>query len=634
MSDSFVPSDPQVVRFESLSTGMQTDRPSHQLESGAGLNVARLYCDSTGLVKTRGLFPFIQTANWGRIPFLFGGERVSKIFEYTFSGGQLALAVLTDRMLYFSINLKNFNPAPWVRDYTAVSIVGTTVTISGASLTTDNVSGSMYARFDVTGVGYELRKISSITDATHFEIESALSSTLASTTFNIYAPMIASLPFVIGHAVLPSNIIICDGSLRGFYSFDGTWMSKWTFLDESSNPSNCVGAQAITYFQGRIFVGNTVESGGDVGRRRIRWSGVSNVAQFYSTDWEDFIETSGVILGFTSYEDYLIVATQDNFWMGTPYGYEATLVKPFTWRKLETGNVGAVGPRAWCTAPNGIFYMGRDDIYFMDGTKYTAQGEFIIQRTKCPVRNELIKNVESKSATTLIYDPQTECVLFGVYKTEPLQFNQLYAFSLRTNGWSWSNSFNIGLTCVQHIRTGSSTTWSTLRSDGDTWIDLRGTGRTWFDFLGGFAEAQTLVCDRNGVIYLYTASSGVDTEVLDDNSTVVHTPTLVFETGDLDFGEPDQIKTAYKFALRIQEDPGIRTTDLLFNLQGSTDRGQHWKNLGTMTFNPNEAEEELHFRLSGTNLRFRLSSTNSVAHLTLSEMTLRVRSTARQVARN
>lgn len=634
MSDSFVPTDPKVVSFAQLHLGMQTDRPTHQLESGAGLNVARLYCDSTGLVKTRGLFPFVQTSNWGRVPFLFSGERVSKIFEYTFTGGQISLAVLTDRLLYFSNDLKTFTPAPWVRDYTASSVSGTTVAITGASLTTDAVAVNMYARFTVTGVGHVLRRIAMITNSTNFEIESALPGTLASTTFNIYAPMLASLPFVISHAVLPSNILMCDGSTKGFYSFAGQFVSKWNFVDENTNPSNCIGAQYITYFQGRIFVGNTVETGAINGRRRIRWSGISNVQQLHSTDWEDFIESSGVILGFITYEDYLITATQDNFWMGTPYGYDASLVKPFVWRKLETGNVGAVGPRAWCTAPNGIFYMGRDDVYFMDGTKFTNQGEFVIHKMKCPIRNEIFGNVVSKPASILIYDPQTESVLFGVYKTEPLQFNQIYMFNLRTNGWSWTNTFNISLTCIQHLRTGSSLMWSGLRTSGSTWLNLRNTGRTWFDFLGGFAEAQSLVCDRNGVIYRYTNSAGTDTEVLNNNSTVEHIPTLVYETGDMDFGEPDSIKTAYKFALRIQEDFGIRSTDLEFTLEGSTNRGQTWKTLGTMIFEPGEAEEELHFRLSGTNLRFKLSSTNGVAHLTLSEMTLRVRSTARQVARN
>lgn len=633
MSDMFIPSDPKVMRFEKLSLGMQTDRPTHQLEPGAGLNIERLYCDSRGLTKTRGIHPYIQTSDWGRVPMQFTGELITNMLEYAFQAGSVNLGLVSTRLFYKSnATYTAFEPVPWVRDYTASSVVGTTVTISGANLTTDNVVSNMYARFNVTGVGYEWRLIT-VTDATHFDIDSALSSTLASTTFQLYKLFGANLPLVVQYAVTPSAIIFCDGTQNNFQQFDGTWMSKWTFVDENATASDCIGASAITYFQGRLWVGNTIESGVN-GRRRIRWSDVSDLTTLNSSNWEDFIESSGVILGFSSYEDYLITCTQDHLWMGTPYGYDATLVKPFVWRRLETGNVGIVGPRAITTIPNGLIYMGRDDIYVIDGTKFTAQGEFVVHKLTCPIRDEMLRDVSSKPATVVKYDPETECVLFGINVSEPTNFAELFIWSLRTQGWSHTGAFPIGFTTLEHLRISASETWTSMRATGDDWADVRATGRTWFDMLGGFGETTTLLVDINGVIYRYSKSFGQDTYVLDDNSTVVSTPTLIFETGDMDFGEPDAKKVAYKFAMRIDEVPNLRATDLTFTLHGSTDLGQSWKTLGVLNYAPNQAEQEVHFRLNGTNLRFKITSTNDVAELILSELTLRVRLSGRQVVRS
>jgi hypothetical protein len=106
----------------------------------------------------------------------------------------------------------------------------------------------------------------------------------------------------------------------------------------------------------------------------------------------------------------------------------------------------------------------------------------------------------------------------------------------------------------------------------------------------------------------------------------------VFETGDLDLGVPDQRKTAYKLALRIG-DSGLRTLTNTFTVEGSEDKGRTWKALGRMAINPDEDENEIHFRLSGTNLRFRISLTTSDYPFEWEELTVRARISGEQVVR-
>lgn len=134
--------------------------------------------------------------------------------------------------------------------------------------------------------------------------------------------------------------------------------------------------------------------------------------------------------------------------------------------------------------------------------------------------------------------------------------------------------------------------------------------------MGGRAEAQELIIANAG--FLWRA----DSLVTQDFSTEPIPVTL--ETGDLDFGLPDENKVTVRLNVKINR--LIPTNQILaFTVEGSTNRGRRWKRLGTITIGVDADEGATMFTMTGSTHRFRLVSSDLVPAFAVTELGLRVR---------
>jgi hypothetical protein len=98
----------------------------------------------------------------------------------------------------------------------------------------------------------------------------------------------------------------------------------------------------------------------------------------------------------------------------------------------------------------------------------------------------------------------------------------------------------------------------------------------------------------------------------------------VLETGDFDIQQPNDEKTWLRVSLKIDT---FLTTDLLFKVQVSGNRGRTWKpaDLGSayeMVIEAGEDEGSVDFKLSSSTFRVRFTSSAQVAQYTITEVVI------------
>jgi hypothetical protein len=106
----------------------------------------------------------------------------------------------------------------------------------------------------------------------------------------------------------------------------------------------------------------------------------------------------------------------------------------------------------------------------------------------------------------------------------------------------------------------------------------------------------------------------------DSGDTLINVELL---TGDMDFDVPDQQKFVNRVTLKMGENVD---EDVAFVVQCSKDRGSTWKSLGTLTVPSGSDEGKVDFRMRGSMLRFRLTSSSEVEPYTVSELVFRLKS--------
>jgi hypothetical protein len=90
----------------------------------------------------------------------------------------------------------------------------------------------------------------------------------------------------------------------------------------------------------------------------------------------------------------------------------------------------------------------------------------------------------------------------------------------------------------------------------------------------------------------------------EQEATAATAISAVLLTPDHTFGDEDYLKTAVRFGLKIKRPPSRTARALLFLLSGSTDQGNTYKNLGTLSFTSTQTEAYINFRLLGATMRF------------------------------
>jgi len=111
-----------------------------------------------------------------------------------------------------------------------------------------------------------------------------------------------------------------------------------------------------------------------------------------------------------------------------------------------------------------------------------------------------------------------------------------------------------------------------------------------------------------------------------DKGTVLTTELI---TGDRDFDMPDEEKTFYRLAMKLDEPTEVSLT---FACSVSNDRGQNWKPVGNLVINVNDDEGKVDFRMRGSMCRFKLVGVNNSVPYVINELTMDVRMLGREVA--
>jgi len=568
--------NPQSILIRPLSKGMATNLPTQMIPAGGGLLVRNFDVATIGLRTVSGWGPFVglnSVNNYGRIA-LDADEYVTDIIPFQTSNARQLIALTTKRLF----------------------------------VSTDGVSWTEVVKVDLSTL--------------HF------------------AP---GRPALVQWARSPYYLFFVDGtSATGLVVYDGVNVRREPCVD-SSDVVVFEGATTIHFAGSRLIVGAPGESGGE---RRVRWSSPLNPFEFSPLDYADLIGTSGSVQRITSYEEFPIIFVDDGVYFGQPYGYDAIGAAAWIIRPLETGGNSILGPRAYCRVTGGVIFAGRDGFFFINSLKRTEKGDFTVDDMKCPILTQTIRNQAFAgflANTMLVFDTAHKRLLIGFSSgAAPYGVDTYAALHQETTAWSLLDVPVGTVTALQDIYTTTSTRWADYPTSGDytTWEDyLASPNRSWHGELGGFGASTMIAVNEDGGIYSLSKARGV-TEVIRStfDGTDYATLTTVFETGDIDFDYADNNKVAFKLAARIgdteyQRDPTAR---IVMIVDGSTTRGRTWKQLGRVYIDGDEDEEEVHFRLFGTNMRFRITfftDSPTFVPVVLEELTIRLRGGSPQTVR-
>jgi len=601
----FTPSSPETVAIRPLNGGMILDQPSNALKQSQFLRLKNLIAGREGLLRRPG---FVKYAQGDSVD-----DDLVDFIVYWKPDGTQAQFLVGRKLLYTASITAGFDKVTW--DYTDASLdgtSGTTVTGDGTTWEDDDIKAGdvMVLDADGSGDGPEEIEIDAVTDNNTVELVSTPAGTYGDPTdYTIYRGFASQEPFLVDHTVTPNEIVFTSAALP-VATFNPTTSVVEEFVTGSDLPAGSVTrlrAATCTYLPDseRLFIGNTWEktaSGWTQYRQRIRWSKVGDYDDFSdSTAFIDLPFGAGQILTLLPLGSNLVVYFEDAVILGTPTNIEDV---PFSFQMIETGGNGLLGMRAALPWLDGHYFVSQDDVYYLavDGT---------VEKIGTPVITETIQNCASPWRIYSAMDPSRFRVAFGFPEdsTDGI-IERIWSFEYREQVWSY-DTFD---------------TWflsSPVLTDDLTWNDLSGTWTTGFTNFGATWESLSLGKD-NSIRTLYAEYEdglvrAVENTPSDPDSTQIPVEII---TPDYDLGKPDQVKTFTRMGLRLEAAP---TVNISFTVQGSTTEGEAYKNLGTLTVPVGKHEGKINFRLTGTAIRFRITSSQDVASYKIIEMTFRVR---------
>ncbi len=365
--------------------------------------------------------------------------------------------------------------------------------------------------------------------------------------------------------------------------------------------------ESITYYKGRVYVGHTYDSSDLEKKQRIRWSKATNPRDFSDIagveQFQDLPEVGGSLKRLVPMGNILVAYFEDGVFFGTSSNITNL---PLTFQQVQTGGNGLVGQKAVTSWLNGHYYVSQDDIYFISNSGPKRIGS--------PVVDDTIAATTELWRTYVIMDPRNYRVLFGFPEGGLERIAKIWSYEYRSEAWSYTQMYEDddtsvlkGTDMIANPLVNYELSWNDLTPD---WDDLT----YGWDDLESSENLRKVYVEHNNVLYVQTGVEG----------NLFGEPTeAVIETGDLDLEGPDMNKTAIRLSMKISSDYGYGELRE-FDVKGSTDRGRTWKPLGTLRIRPTYDEGYVNFRLTGSTLRFRLTSTSDVEQYTVTEMVLRV----------
>jgi hypothetical protein len=367
----------------------------------------------------------------------------------------------------------------------------------------------------------------------------------------------------------------------------------------------------IATFRDRLYIGQIRSDGGEYIRQRVRWSNVDpNYDTFTATDYLDLPYTQGALWRIVPYSNTLVLFFDDAIFLGRPTN---SADSPVYFEQMETGGVGLVGMRALTGYLDMLFFVGQNNVY-----QLTYEG---------------IKGIASQALEEILEERPQEQLKFTMMYTDTLHeklgvllsnsnqyLDEMWEMDLKTGAWTRltvpSNFGFIKETAMSFPVTiadlGTTQIGNVEGRFGDYTTDI-GEKRVYF---GGGDSGDF------GFLRARSASTGVD---YDGNAVQGG-----FILGDLDLGLPNQRKLWNRFSVKLGDQLDSTDSDLIFNVKGSADRGQTWKNLGNITIESGNDEGKVNFRLSGAQARFKVRQISINKPYRIVEIVLRAKARGRE----
>ena len=679
----FIPSDPKDVVLRPLDKGVQLHIPSQGIPNGAFVEAQNFLIGPGGPTRRPTFRQFSADQTLDYLPF----ENL-QLF-WTTAGVEKGMA--WDRKFIYESALTGFTGKYWVYN-TGTITANATATIEGAggmdwaAAASEIEAGDiMVLDLDDSGAdGIEYCEIKSITDADTLVLTAAcVGNHPGGTDYEIRRAFGAQEPFTVDFTVVPgtaNKMLFADGQ-RFLYSYDGA-----TYTD--FNAAYAYIPKVVTYFQDRVWIGNSTEGGNEY-QQRIRWSNVFPAVNTFTTaDYLDLPYQQGALMRLVPMGVYLMAYYYDKLFIGRRsniYG------QPLQFDPIETGNIGLVSTKGVIPWINGHFFVGQDNIYWVSADGINPEG------IATPIIRESLNRCEQLWRIRAVHWPQMSCFLFGFPRDEET-FETIWAFNYRSKSWSEMPLTGEMLSATSFTSTITYSDWvdyvpyevGTLSGGlGGSQVTATGganftTGPTWTvaagDFLhitdaadAGDEEVDTYVVVSKDTDTKITiagtfpeAFAGKSYSLVDQNSTYAALskyksysaiqpnasvtklmyiaregelfyftpagtsdyggagPNARLVTGDLDLDMPDVQKVWTRVSLKLEE-PLLPTESLRIDVSVSTNRGRTWKDIGPMTIQENEDEGFLTFRTMGSLARFKFISGSLVEPYTINEIVLKAR---------
>jgi len=574
-----------------LDKGMILSQSSQTIPDGAFLDLNNFHSSLRGIRRRPG---FLEFAGGAALPY----KPIDIITVWTTSGIQKSV-VLTEKTLFFASVSGGYTEIPWGGASIADTIASSggisyVLTQTGATFLTDDIRVGDLIRTSM-GEG----SIVEIIDDENLVIEGLLETgalidyTLQRAFGQGYEPR--------PHGIVFEGFLLIVDGVRPIMALDivGETIDYW-IDDPVKNPAGTTyfSPAVIGVFLDRIWVGYTYDDVDGIQRQRIRWSALADPRNFgISTNYLDLPYSSGALLRILPQGNSLILYFQDRIYRGTQTNYPTL---PLRFDVLESGGVGLGGTYGVCSYVGGHFFIGNDDIYFLNSNE--------IQRISVAITRLLFQDVNLLFNVYATVDLVSGAIVFGIPDASGL-IPRLWYFDFKSQSWSYSE---ITVSMVANPLVNQQLTWDDL---GGTWDGLSSAYETW-NSMRADDPRRFLYISRGNVLERASLSGALDTSASPIRAT--------FTTKDHDFEEPDQLKACVRFGIKICSEEA-RTEPIIFTVRTSVNRGLRWKAVGQLVIRPDYDEGYVNFRNISSTIRVELTTESPVDSYTITEYALRVR---------
>ena len=619
--DNFIPAKPSNITIRELMHGIKLKQPAQLIPLGAATNLVNLQTSSGGLRRAD---CWVQQAF--DVANAVAGDFIQEVQLVFTTQSELDLLFFGESRIYkLSDDLSEIQQITWGMTIgTGASPVGTVAQADGRWSVVIN------QEFDISSLSIgDLVKI----DTGLFRILDLMGQTLyidASETqpttgdknqFAFVYQLQNRAPFPKQHIALPGNVFFVDRSERKLLAYNLNSGMRELSFDSTKNVSQI---NAVAYHDYRLWLGG-MSIDGQRCPNRLLWGKRSSPLDSGFLEIEDpsfYLDLIGPkteILRILSLGSLLVVYFFDAIFFGRPTNIVGL---PYDFEQLNTGGLGLVGANAVCSLADGHYFVGRDDIYF-----FSAQGS--LEKIGSEILKETVENPEYRDnldQTRVVADPKNSRILFMFYAEGEISFDEIWAYNYEFKSWY---RLDINGRSLSQFSLVTSETWNTITPGYTT--DVPGNpgvpgAFTWPAFMtdswasfkpgGNFNQLFLIQADH---LFLPADDQQLLCEARDGLA-----PEVVFESGDIDMDSPDMNKTVTRLSLKVDRPMG-QAELLEFNVEVSSNRGQTWKPCGILRISAGRDESKVNFRLTGSLIRFRLTSTSEVRRYRITEISLRAR---------